>query len=556
MKNINKNIETEKMELRNVVMNFINLKIRRNIMKTRILISGLAIALFLLSFSGCSLLKKAETKSSFAGRQINPENINNSGIDSEEVIYNYSENQSQGLNTKYAGNFNNNAAEELNSGNTTLYEDEEILNENPLPLNEEAGLDEFENKLSSDGDFINVNEEEVDPDNNISSETVRCDVDVYTNVIWVPKIKYVYAGWNPYTNGRWVWTRYGWVWKSYYHWGWATYHYGRWWYSHKYGWVWSPGKRWAPAWVVWKHHRHYTGWHPISPRVRRHNGVISPIMPRINSGWVIVKKEDFTKKINTSVIITGTKKNEIIKTTDPVITLKKDGNVMTNKNVLITKTDLQTKKTDTKKINYVNTASDNDNKMKNKNNLASTKHNNVKNEKKTESSETKMIEKNTQKKKDNNTVKTVNSVTANDTQKKPVDITSRKENNSVSSNNTTKKETKSVVKEDKKKTQEKKNYSVENNNSNNSTNKTNNNTVTKKTENTNRTSEKVVTKTETKNNFVKESPKVEQKQKIEHAPKVEQKQKIEQAPKVEQKQKTNKEKAPETNKNNGTKKGD
>src|SRR5437667_4135391 len=43
--------------------------------------------------------------------------------------------------------------------------------------------------------------------------------------VWRP---YVPAGWSPYTDGRWVWTAYGWTWVPYEGWGWATCHYGRW----------------------------------------------------------------------------------------------------------------------------------------------------------------------------------------------------------------------------------------------------------------------------------------------------------------------------------------
>ncbi|MBI5404353.1 MAG: hypothetical protein HY959_13265 [Ignavibacteriae bacterium] len=535
-------------------------------MKTRILINGLAVAFILFSFSGCGLLKKAETSSSFAGRQIVSEDTNNPELQSEELLYDISDNRSQGLNYKYAGNYEQVAPDEQISDNYNKYEEEEILNENPLPVDEEASLDEFESKLSSDGDFVKISEEEIDSDNNVSTETTYCDVDVYTNVIWVPKIKYVYVGWNPYTNGRWVWTRYGWTWKSYYHWGRYTYHYGRWWYSHRYGWVWSPGRRWAPGWVMWRHHGHYTGWHPISPRVRHHNGVISPIMPRLNNGWVIVKKEDFTKKVNNTTIITGTKKNEIIKITDPVITLKKDGNILTNKNTGVIKNEMQTKKTDTKKVNYVNTASDKEKNTKYENTVSTKKQNTLKNENKSADNELKNTERNTRKKKENNTVKSVNVNTTNESRKKSDENINKRQNNSLSSNNTTKNETRTVVKDNQKKESGKKNNSTEYNTNSNNT-KTNN-TVTKKTENTGKSNEKVVTKSENKNSFVKETPKVEQKprieqkQKVEQAPKVEHKQKTEQAPKVEQKQKTeqapkiNKEKAPEIKKNNGTKKGD
>jgi hypothetical protein len=90
---------------------------------------------------------------------------------------------------------------------------------------------------------------------------------------WVSTPDYGYAwsptnvgqDWEPYTNGHWVWTDYGWTWVSYEPWGWAPYHYGRWVYTDYDGWVWIPGTRWAPAWVTWYEGSDYVGWAPLPP---------------------------------------------------------------------------------------------------------------------------------------------------------------------------------------------------------------------------------------------------------------------------------------------------
>lgn len=74
-----------------------------------------------------------------------------------------------------------------------------------------------------------------------------------------------FAGWRPYTVGRWAWTSYGWYWVSDEPWGWATYHYGRWYYDDFYGWLWMPGYEWAPAWVEWRYGGPYVGWAPLGP---------------------------------------------------------------------------------------------------------------------------------------------------------------------------------------------------------------------------------------------------------------------------------------------------
>lgn len=93
----------------------------------------------------------------------------------------------------------------------------------------------------------------------------------YGNWILMPDYGYVWQpaevgpDWRPYTNGRWVWTDYGWTWVSYEPWGWATYHYGRWVFTDDYGWVWIPGTVWASAWVTWYTGPEYIGWAPLPP---------------------------------------------------------------------------------------------------------------------------------------------------------------------------------------------------------------------------------------------------------------------------------------------------
>lgn len=82
--------------------------------------------------------------------------------------------------------------------------------------------------------------------------------------VWRPAR--VPAGWRPYTQGGWVYTRdYGWVWVSDEPYGWVVYHYGRWAWSTHYGWVWVAGYEWAPAWVEWCYGGGYVGWAPMPP---------------------------------------------------------------------------------------------------------------------------------------------------------------------------------------------------------------------------------------------------------------------------------------------------
>lgn len=78
--------------------------------------------------------------------------------------------------------------------------------------------------------------------------------------VWRPRVA---LGWQPYTNGRWTWTPYGWTWIAGERWGWATSHYGRWGYSPAGSWYWIPSVGWGPAWVSWAVGPDYVGWCPL-----------------------------------------------------------------------------------------------------------------------------------------------------------------------------------------------------------------------------------------------------------------------------------------------------
>ena len=104
----------------------------------------------------------------------------------------------------------------------------------------------------------------------------------YGNV-WIPTR--VAVGWEPYRDGRWVWTRqWGWSWVDNAPWGFAPFHYGRW-IQHRGRWAWAPGRfeprpAYSPALVAWvggpqvsigvtvggTRRPPQTGWAPLAPR--------------------------------------------------------------------------------------------------------------------------------------------------------------------------------------------------------------------------------------------------------------------------------------------------
>jgi hypothetical protein len=83
--------------------------------------------------------------------------------------------------------------------------------------------------------------------------------------VWIPR--HMRYGWRPYSDGRWVWTDYGWTWIADQEWGDIPFHYGRWGYDNQIGWFWVPGTVWGPAWVTWRSNDQYMGWAPLPPGV-------------------------------------------------------------------------------------------------------------------------------------------------------------------------------------------------------------------------------------------------------------------------------------------------
>ena len=107
----------------------------------------------------------------------------------------------------------------------------------------------------------------------VSVQIFYDELNPYGDWIYTPEYGYV---WRPYfdypeafrpysSNGRWMYTDYGWTWVSDYTWGWATFHYGRWYLDDYLGWMWIPGFEWAPAWVAWGSYEGYWGWAPLGP---------------------------------------------------------------------------------------------------------------------------------------------------------------------------------------------------------------------------------------------------------------------------------------------------
>jgi hypothetical protein len=65
---------------------------------------------------------------------------------------------------------------------------------------------------------------------------------------------------TPYTDGRWLYTEYGWYWKGRAPYSWAAEHYGYWRCGPDKVWSWYPGPYWLPQIVEFRATTKYIGW--------------------------------------------------------------------------------------------------------------------------------------------------------------------------------------------------------------------------------------------------------------------------------------------------------
>ncbi|MGE5322993.1 MAG: DUF6600 domain-containing protein, partial [Actinomycetota bacterium] len=87
-------------------------------------------------------------------------------------------------------------------------------------------------------------------------------------------------GWNPFINGYWTLTPYGYVWVSAYPWGWMPYRYGQWIFVNGSGWMWQPGG-WHGWWRRPRLVNTPPGFHPPAPPAHGNLVTRNPRNPRI-----------------------------------------------------------------------------------------------------------------------------------------------------------------------------------------------------------------------------------------------------------------------------------
>lgn len=171
--------------------------------------------------------------------------------------------------------------------------------------------------LSKEGEWIEASKSEFLRDLSLETgEDLEANYPSTTEIVYLWRPYCANDNWNPYYNGSWVFSSYGWVWASSYNWGWAPYNYGRWYCSNYYGWVWLPGNVWASNWVNWRQYNNYVGWYPVCPRVhwRHHNKFYTnKKFASHPDKWIVTEKKDFTKKIDENRIVKTNLNRTILK---------------------------------------------------------------------------------------------------------------------------------------------------------------------------------------------------------------------------------------------------
>ena len=106
----------------------------------------------------------------------------------------------------------------------------------------------------------------------------------------------------PYTDGRWIYTEYGWYWKGHLPHSWATEHYGYWKRGADKVWSWFPGPYWLPQTVEIRITGKYIGWR--SAEVDTDGNFVEQPLDRYSKTdeWTFVTLAQFANPITPAVV--------------------------------------------------------------------------------------------------------------------------------------------------------------------------------------------------------------------------------------------------------------
>jgi hypothetical protein len=107
---------------------------------------------------------------------------------------------------------------------------------------------------------------------------------------------------TPYTNGRWLYSEYGWLWKGNEPHSWATEHYGYWKRGANKVWAWYPGPVWLPQIVEIRSSNDGVGWR--SAEVDRDGNFVEEPATRFTKvdEWTFVTRAQFAGPITPDIV--------------------------------------------------------------------------------------------------------------------------------------------------------------------------------------------------------------------------------------------------------------
>jgi hypothetical protein len=116
----------------------------------------------------------------------------------------------------------------------------------------------------------------------------------------------------PYTNGRWLYTEYGWFWKGNASYSWLTEHYGYWKRGADKVWAWYPGPYWLPQTVEIRSSGDGVGWR--SAEVDHDGNFVEQPADRFTKTdeWTFVTRAQFAGPITPAVIAKGSVSEQLL----------------------------------------------------------------------------------------------------------------------------------------------------------------------------------------------------------------------------------------------------
>jgi hypothetical protein len=122
---------------------------------------------------------------------------------------------------------------------------------------------------------------------------------------------------RPYSQGRWVYSDFGWFWVSARPYGWATDHYGAWIRGPDGRWGWQPDPYWHPHTVDFRQTKTHIGWRPS--RYGQLHELLEKEEARFAQPeeWLFVTREAFKGPITPAIIVTGEAAQKLLEESEP-----------------------------------------------------------------------------------------------------------------------------------------------------------------------------------------------------------------------------------------------